>query len=508
MNAKKGIYNILVNILSQVVTLGLGIIIPRLVLVNLGSEANGLMNSMNQILAYVALLEAGVGTASLQALYGPVAAGDHSSVNGVLSATHHFYKRTGTLYFFVILALTFVFPLTLDSGLARSDVMWVVFLSGMPGVVNYYFQGKFRLLLQAEGKNYVLTGLSTTTQVLTSVSKILLLINGFNIVALQAMYLFFNIAQMAFIVIYIKRHYKWLDLKAEPNFPAISQSKNALVHQVSSFVFNNTDMLILTYFCGLSTVSVYSMYTLLFGIIATMIVNFSGANFILGQTFHTDRERYGKLHDVYELYNMTLTFCLYCIANLFILPFLKLYTEGVQDISYIDPYLPYLFIGTYLLSNGRNSSAMAISFAGHFRQTQWRSILESAINLIVSISCVLRFGIYGVLLGTIAALFYRTNDMILYAAKHILKRSPWITYRRWLLNLVLFVLVTVIGKWLLSFAALDSYFSVIGWAVVACIVVIPLFFGVVSLAERDVFTTAMDILSPFLRRLRIEKHAN
>lgn len=506
MNAKKGIYNILVNILSQVVTLGLGIIIPRLVLVNLGSEANGLMNSINQILVYVALLEAGVGTASLQALYAPVSSNDRNAVNGILSATNYFYKRTGTLYFFIILGLTFVFPLTLEATLPQSDIMWVVFLSGMPGVVNYYFQGKFRLLLQAEGKSYILTALTTVIHVFTNISKIILLICGFNIVALQVMYLFFNIVQMAFIVIYMKRHYSWLNLRAEPDFPAISQSKNAMVHQLSTFVFNNTDMLILTYFCGLSTVSVYSMYSLLFGIISTMITNFSGANFVLGQTFHTDRERYLKLHDVYDLYNMTLTFSLYCIANLFILPFMKLYTDGVQDISYVDTYLPYLFIATYLLSNGRQSSAMAITYAGHFRQTQWRSILESAINLIVSISCVLRFGIYGVLLGTIAALFYRTNDMILYAAKHVLKRSPWITYRRWLLNLVLFVLVTVIGKWLLSFAALDSYFSVIGWAVVVCIVVIPLFLGVVSLSEREVFATAKEIMSPFLRRFRIGKH--
>ena len=192
MNTKKGVYNILVNILSQVITLGLGIVIPRLVLVNLGSEANGLMNTINQILAYVALLEAGVGAATLQALYSPVSKNDKDCVNGVLAATNYFYKRTGTLYFFVILGLTVLFPVTLKTELPRQDVMWVVFLSGMPGVVNYYFQGKFRLLLQAEGKGYILTALSTVIHFLTSVSKIILLLNGFDIVALQVMYLVFT----------------------------------------------------------------------------------------------------------------------------------------------------------------------------------------------------------------------------------------------------------------------------------------------------------------------------
>ena len=91
--------------------------------------------------------------------------------------------------------------------------------------------------------------------------------------------------------------------------------------------------------------------------------------------------------------------------------------------------------------------------------------------------------------------------MILYASKHILKRSPWVTYRRWLLNLGLFLAVTAAGKRLLSFVALDSYFSIIGWAIVACIVVIPLFFGVASLSEPEVFATAKEILKPFLSKL-------
>ena len=498
MNTQKGIYNILINILSQALTLGLGIVIPRLVLVNLGSEANGLMNTINQILAYVALLEAGVGAATLQALYGPVSNGDKDCTNRVLAATNYFYKRTGTLYFFVILGLTLLFPITLKSELPRQDVMWVVFLSGMPGVVNFYFQGKFRLLLQAEGKSYVLTALSTAVHFLTSIAKIILLLNGFSIVALQVMYLIFSLAQMIFIMAYMKRHYAWLDMKATPNFEAISQSKNAMIHQISTFVFSNTDMLILTYFCGLSTVSVYSMYTLFFGIIATMISNFSGANFILGQTFHTDRKKYLKLHDMYELYNMTLTFCLYCITNLYILPFMKLYTDGIQDISYLDKYLPYLFIATYLLSNGRLSSTVVINFAGHFRQTQWGSLLESAINLSVSLVGVYYWGIYGVLLGTIAALLYRTNDLICYASRHILMRSPWITYRRWLLNLGLFCGVTAVGKYLLSFVSLDNYISLFGWAAATCIVTIPLFFGVVSIVEPQVFATAMKVLRSVL----------
>ena len=323
------------------------------------------------------------------------------------------------------------------------------------------------------------------------------------------MYMIFNLIQVAAIISYIKKRYGWIDLRVKPNFEAISQSKNVLVHQVSTLIFTNTDTLILTYCCGLKMVSVYGMYTLLFGMISTAIGNFGGANFILGQTYDTDRPRFLRLLDVYEIFNMVLTFSLFCIANMFILPFIELYTSGVTDISYVDNYLPYLFIATYLLSNGRNSSLQVINYAGHFRLTQWRSILESTINIVASLACVFKFGIYGVLLGTIAALLYRTNDMIIYANKKILHRSPWKTYRRWLVNLALFIMVTMLSKLVFSHIALDTYPRIILWAAIACVIVIPLFFAVASIFDRETYRYAKELLSPHLKRVwnKLRGHA-
>lgn len=499
LNSTKGFRNIAANIFAQIVTILLGIIIPRLMLVNLGSEANGLFTSIGNVLVYVALLEAGVGAAATQALYAPIATKNRQRVNEIVAAVDHFYKRTGRWYLAVILLLTFAFPFTIDSTLSKWQIMAVMFLSGMPGVIKYYYQGKYVILLRADGRSYALTNLSIVVNIATSAAKIALLLFGCNIVELQAMYLLFNVAQVFFILFYVKRHYPWLSKDVIPNYAAISQSKNALVHQISSMIFFNTDVLLLTYFCDLKTVSVYSMYTMLFGIISSAILNFSGANFILGQTFNTDRERSLKLLDVYEIFNMVLTFSLFCIANIFILPFMTLYTNGVTDIDYIDQYLPYLIVATNLLSNGRNSSSQIIEYAGHFKQTQWRSILESVINIVVSLLCVFKFGIYGVLIGTIAALLYRTNDMIIYANKKILHRSPWKTYRRWLLNLALFIGITLLSKAVFAHIALDSYFSIIVWAAVCCVVIIPFFFVTVSLFDRETYRFAKELLTPYAK---------
>lgn len=499
--AKKSLLNVFTGIFSQAVTIALGIIIPRLVLVNLGSEANGLLNSVNQVLVYAGLLEAGVGMATTQALYGPLANNDRVSINGIMSATNLFYKKTGFLYLVAVLGIAIVYPLVVKSELSKFVIIAVIVLSGLPSAVNYYFQGKYKLLLNADGKSYVITNVSMCINVCTSICKILLLTQGFDVVALQAMYLFFNIVQMIVYSCYIKKNYKWLNVKAKPDYNSISQKNSVLFHQVSGLVFSNTDMILLSVFTNLKVVSVYSMYVMLFGMVGTLIQNMnSGVMFALGQAYNSDKKKFIVLHDSFELYNMTLTFSLFCIANIFIEPFLKLYTAGVNDISYIDKLLPYLFISTYLLENGRTSSMKVINYAGHFKQTKHHAMIEMCINLVVSIVGVKFYGIYGVLIGTSAALLFRTNAMIIYASKKLLKRTSWIVYRRWILNLVVFAIFTFVCK-NISIPT-NNYFQIVLSAAISCVIIIPLFFVIASLSEIKTFKNTIAMLKPYLLNLK------
>lgn len=84
MNTKRGLNNILYGILSQVITMGISIIVPRLVLINLGSETNGLLHSISTVFTYLSLLEAGVGKATNQALYKPLASDDKNEINRIM----------------------------------------------------------------------------------------------------------------------------------------------------------------------------------------------------------------------------------------------------------------------------------------------------------------------------------------------------------------------------------------------------------------------------------------
>lgn len=469
------------GILGNVITTFVAILIPRLFIVNYGSEVNGLLSSIRQIYVYLALLEAGVGDASVIALYGPIGRKDHKATNEILAATHYYYRKIGFIYAACVAGMSLVYPLLLDTSIPYEICCLVILLQGSGSVISYLFQGKYNMLLRVDNRNYVTTNLGTVTTVLTDVCRIALLMMGRNIVAVQTTYLVFNLIRMLYIAWYIRKNYPWIDLSVKPNFQAMSQKSAVLVHQVSSLVFSHTDVLILTFVCGLRTVSIYSMYAMLYGMVGNIISIVSGSvQSVLGQAYNIDRKRYMALQDAYESFFMSLVFGLFAIASIFILPFMKLYTDGA-DINYIDWKLPILFTACNLINYGRTPSHNPIGFAGKYKETQWRAWLETIINLVVSFACVFRFGIYGVLAGTIAALLYRANDIIIFANKVVLNRSPWPTYRRWLINLAVFAAVVIVFVNLPL--RLDSYFTLIGNAVWVAVVVMGIFFGVNSITE-------------------------
>lgn len=495
MNKSRGIKNIIFGFAAQIITISLGIVIPRLILVNLGSEANGLLSSIGNILTYMSLLEAGVGTATIQALYAPVGKNDYDSINHIMAATDYFYRKTGKIYLIAVIGLSAGYTAIVNTELPKTTVFAVIILSGLSGVISYFFQGKYKLLLSAEGKDYITTNITTIATVGISITKAMLLIAGFDVVAVQVTYFVFNLLQTVFFSVYIYKNYKWLDLKVKPNLEAISQKKAVLVHQISGLIFSNTDVIILTIFTSLHTVSVYSMYAMIFGMVKSIAVTLSGSFvYALGQSYQ-NRDRFLRIFDVYEVYNVAITFALFCIARILMIPFLELYTVGITDVNYIDPYIPWLFVIYYLLHNGRVSSNTIINIAQEFENTKWRSVLESIINLTASIILTIKFGIYGVLLGTIIALLYRTNDIIIYAAR-IIKRTPFITYRRWVLNFFIFMSVNFVAS-KVQFNT-DSYFKLFEYGILLSVSIIPLFIIINSIAEPKTARNAWAIIRNML----------
>ena len=478
--------NLLSGMVYQVVLIALSFLLPRLYLENFGSEVNGVLSTIKQIFTYMTLLEAGIGLATTQALYKPVAENDRSSVSAVISATHLFYRRTGVIYAAIVVVLATVYAFVIPTGMEPLVVFTIVILTALPVLFSYFIQAKYRILLEVDGRKYVITNSETVLQLLANAGKILVLLLSDSLVLMQTVYCALSLMQLGYVYIQAKRRYPWLNIKTKPNFEAISQSKSVLVHQISGMVFNNTDALLLSVLCDFKVVSVYTIYNIFFSQVQMFITNItSGFSFALGQMFHTDRQRFLRVFRVYETFYIMATFIIYTLMAVFLLPLIQIYTKGIDDANYTNVYLVLLFAVMNLLANGKLPFNHVLEFAGKFEQTRSHAIWEMAINLTVSVFAILKWGICGALVGTIAALIYRSVVSIHFANRKVLDRSVMQTYKHWLVNGAVFGYVMAIF-FVDSFSGLP-FGKLLIQGIIHSLWILPLYVGVNFVFFKDAF---------------------
>lgn len=479
-------YNLLSGVLSQVVLIALSFLLPRLYLENFGSEVNGVLSTIKQIFVYMLLLESGVGLATTQALYKPVAQKNYNKISSVISATHSYYVKVGIIYlaivFLIAVVYEFVIPTSIDAGV----IFGIVILTALPALFSFFVQAKYRILLEVDGRRYVITNSEIILQILSNVVKMLVIILTNNLLLMQLSYCILSLLQLLYIYIHAKKRYSWLNIKSKPDYEAISQRKSVLVHQVSGMVFNNTDVLLLSFLCDFRVVSVYTIYNIFFSQIQTFITSItSGFSFALGQMFHTDREKFIKVYNVYETLYIMIAFIIYTLMAVFLLPLIQIYTKGINDANYTNVYLLILFVIMNLLANGKLPSNHVLEFSGKFEETRSHAILEMIINILVSIVSIINWGICGAIFGTIVALLYRGTMMIYYSNKKVLERKIFDTYKTWFVNGLVFIFVMSVF-FVDSFAGL-SFLNLLIKGIIHSLWIIPLYIGVNFVFFRKTF---------------------
>lgn len=90
--------NLAVSVLYQIVAAACSLILPRFILRAFGSEVNGLMQSINQLLSYTMLMECGVGGQILASFYKPLADKDEKAVSDVFHYSRRFFNKISYVY--------------------------------------------------------------------------------------------------------------------------------------------------------------------------------------------------------------------------------------------------------------------------------------------------------------------------------------------------------------------------------------------------------------------------
>ena len=434
--------NIIYGFSTKLITIALGIIIPRIFIMSFGSEVNGLISTITQIFTYLALLEAGIGNSTVNALYSPLSNKSEKDINEVMTQARHYYRKVSVFYLLSVLLFAIVYPLLTNTNIDYCTIFLLIIFQGFANCSSYYFCAVYDQLLMADGKRYIIDNLTFIIHIVSIIVRIVLIYLGFNILIVQGLYLLVVLLRVPITIKFCKKKYAYLSFKEESQKKLLKERKAFIVHEISATIFSNTDIVVISIFCNFAMASVYAIYSLIFNSLTSMINMANvGLGFLLGENVNTNKLE--KIYDVYSLVYSIAVFSLMTTALIMTPSFIKLYTSGVTDVDYLIFFLPELFTIVSIMSGIRAVASRLITVSGHASKTKNRSIIEMIINIIVSIVLVCIMGIRGVLIGTIVALLYRSNDIIIYANKIILKRTPLIEYKSLLYQFIVLILIYI-----------------------------------------------------------------
>ena len=141
----------------------------------------------------------------MQALYSPIVANDRKGISEILSATNRYYRKVSLYYFICITAISIVYPFIVQSDIDKVSIGFVVFLQGLSGVINFYFQATIKQLYCSRRESYVESNVHLFIYILTSAAKIVMIYFSTTIVMIQLATLFVSIVRMLIYRLYFKK---------------------------------------------------------------------------------------------------------------------------------------------------------------------------------------------------------------------------------------------------------------------------------------------------------------
>lgn len=423
--------NIICALILQVTTIVSGLIIPRIILGLFGSEVNGLISSVTQFLSYIQLVEGGLGGVVMAALYKPLNEGEQEAVSVIVKTSASFFRTIGFIYLGYLVIVAFLYPIFIDTGFDYKYSILLILVLGIRLIVQYFLSITYQWLLKADRKVYVVTLTQALTNVL-NVAFVILSAHFFrDILLIKLCSAFVFLIQPVVFLLYVKKLYG-LNENVKPDKTALGQRWVAFGINLAYFIHTNTDIVILTIFATLYDVSVYSVYFLVIaalkGIVSAVSNAFApsfGKALAVGE-----KEAVSKSFDQFECFVQLFAFVLFACGAVLIVPFVMLYTKGVQDADYYQPVFAILIISAELIYCLREPFVQATNAAGMFKETSIHAYIEAGINIIVSIVLVFRLGITGVAIGTLLAMLYRMIAQVIIVNKRILKQPAWKSFLR------------------------------------------------------------------------------
>ena len=335
-----------------------------------------------------------------------------------------------------------------------------------------YFLGlSYGILINASQKTYVNQVISIVTSIMNAFIVVISVYLGYGLIAVKLLSSLVFIFRPILTWLYAKRNYQLPHVSSLDSFSPdlLDQKWIGLAQHIAYVLHTNTDIVVLTIFGNLKMVAVYSVYFMIVSGIQQVTLSFtSGMEALFGELLaKKEYETLNSAFDKYESMISVVSGVLFSVTAVMIVPFIGIYTKDITDVNYIYPAFGLLLVVAAYLFCIRMPYHAMVTASGSFRQTQIASYGESIINIILSVTLVLRFGLIGVAIGTIAAVLFRFLYYVIFLSRNVMRRGVNKFLLRMTENVISIAAVIFIGNIIVRMVNMTGF---IKWGLAAVMV--------------------------------------
>ncbi|MGN1330297.1 MAG: lipopolysaccharide biosynthesis protein [Clostridia bacterium] len=443
MRTKSTIINFITDAFPQVLILLLGLFKTKFFIQILGESQLGLYQLYGQIIAYLVLVEGGVGSALLFRLYKPLNKKDTQKINEIMAAGRIIFRIIAVLILILGFILSFFIEFFINDSSFSFSYMQITFLLYLVSQAIYYFAIPHRVLFEADQKKYVPNLIFQITAIVKAILEIIIVCCGLGLMAVLVSLVVCSIVANCILLITYRKYYSEIDFKGKKDFSMLKDVKDLFINTLGILVTNNIDILIISKVIGLGQVVIYSTYNYFVEGIKQFIDKISSSVMSgVGDLLVENKE---KAIGVFNEFNEFVFFVASVISVpmfIFINKFIDIWYKGNVTTNVVWAVL-FTIILFYQIT--KIPLKVFTYSSGQFKDVKIFVVFEVIINLSLSLILVKSMGISGVLIATIISMFladWCTKPIVIF--KKIFNANVWKYYAKYIINTLFIVLSCVI----------------------------------------------------------------
>ena len=475
MRTKNSIKNIYISILTQIIITLLGFVSRKVFLDSLGTEYLGVNGLLSNVLSMLSLVEGGIGTSIVYNLYKPLAENDEPRIIALVQLYKKLYGILAIIIFGLSLTLYPFLGILIKDGSTISSINIIYFIFVFKNMISYLNAHKWSLI-NADQKGYILAKYNLIFSVVTTISKIIVLLITNN-------YILFLLIEAAIFIIqnlwngkvvnerysYIRTKKKYIVEKDVKN-NLITNVKALFLHNIGSYCIFGTDNILISAFINVKAVGLYSNYTMIISQLSSLLTPIlGGIGASVGNLIATESKEKS-----YEVFNVTyfVNFWIYSVCVIFLYNLLESFIEWWLGSGLLLDKLTFLTVLiNFYISGMRNSIITFKSKAGIFDNDKYIPLIESLINLGSSIILVNYFGLAGIFMGTTISTI--TMPLWIQAKlvyNNIFNKSVKKYFEKYVIYLIITILVGSLTTYICSLISLNGFISLIVKGVICMVI--------------------------------------